>query len=184
MAVGEFYRAKTTRRIHLVPADPGSRWRRFAVGPDGHALCGSRTELHACLNPGPGFVRARVTGDQRLDYRAPRARTTTFFLEGISLVRTGHRGPPILATKPTTAEPTAVDPGTARAKRMVMAGAYATAGTARAKRVVMAVSHAMVAARTGWQSPPFQEGGHTAALARRILVPPSGGHMNAPRSAA
>lgn len=68
-------------------------------------------------------------------------------------LRTGHRGQPILATKPTTAEPTAVDPGTARAKRMVMAGAYATAGTARAKRVVMAVSHAMVASRIGWQSP-------------------------------
>ena len=76
-------------------------------------------------------------------------------------LRTGHRGQPILATKPTTAEPTAVDPGTARAKRMVMAGAYATAGTARAKRVVMAVPHAMVAARTGWQSPPPQGGGGT-----------------------
>ena len=112
------------------------------------------------------------------------ARQTDFFLREFHFLRTGHRGQPILATKPTTAEPTAVDPGTARAKRMVMAGAYATAGTARAKRVVMAVSHAMVAARTGWQSPPFQEGGHTTALACRILVPPSGGHMNAPRSAA
>ena len=99
-------------------------------------------------------------------------------------LRTGHRGQPILATKPTTAEPTAVDPGTARAKRMVMAGAYATAGTARAKRVVMAVSHAMVAARIGWQSPSAQEGGRRIALARCVVVAPSGGHMNAPGSAA
>ena len=94
-----------------------------------------------------------------------------FFFEGeFHFLRTGHRGQPILATKPTTAEPTAVDPGTARAKRMVMAGAYATAGTARAKRVVMAVPHAMVAARIGWQS---QEGGRKSRRLVALLWPPT-----------
>ena len=86
----------------------------------------------------------RNAGEHRLRSRAgeplaPSYVRTFFFSEEVHHLRTGHRGPPILATKPTTAEPTAVDPGTARAKRMVMAGAYATAGTARAKQVVVAV---------------------------------------------
>ena len=55
-----------------------------------------------------------------------------------------------------------------------MAGAYATAGTARAKRVVMAVPHAMVAARTGWQSPLFQEGGTQPRWLVAFLFPPQG----------
>ena len=97
-----------------------------------------------------------------------------YFLREFHFLRTGHRGQPILATKPTTAEPTAVDPGTARAKRMVMAGAYATAGTARAKRVVMAVPHAMVAARTGWQSPPPRRGGAKLRWLVAFLCPPQG----------
>ena len=118
------------------------------------------------------------------------AKRSLLFWREFHFLRTGHRGQPILATKPTTAEPTAVDPGPARAKRMVKAGAYATAGTARAKQVVMAVLHAMVAARIGWRSPPPQEGGGARiALARCVvvgLVAPSGGHtcMNAPGSAA
>ena len=107
-------------------------------------------------------------------------RPIPFFLREFHFLRTGHRGQPILATNLTTAEPTAVDPGTARAKRMVMAGAYATAGTARAKRVVMAVPHAMVAARTGWQSAPPQEGGaQNRAGSSRSCAPLRGSYKRA-----
>ena len=75
-----------------------------------------------------------------------------FFWREFHFLRTGLRGPPILATKPTTAEPTAITPGTARSKRRVMA-----------------ISHAVMAARRAGRT-PFSPRGPYERVAQRDIV--------------
>ena len=64
-----------------------------------------------------------------------------FFLREFHHLRTGHRGPPILATKTPKAEPTATTPGTPGSKRRVLA-----------------ISHAVVAVRKAGRNPLHSRG--------------------------